>query len=522
MNPTAHIIRRQNVQLRISRSSNALALQQRFLRVMNEQVLPKLEQMFDRIAGPEEWIEIDRLEVDVGALAPDEKEEIWVKNILSAYTKALEKQLPKGNTRRNTPAAQQGELLWYFLEHGLLPWWGVGQNLEEVVKNSLPRIAPLLPDKLVAHAARRRWMRRFDDDLQWEALDTLLQKQFSGQNRANLIPLTLETWQRWFPDAPGHVVRNAYWESVWEASLQLGNFVARWPVLLVVQGMACLPERQESAERLFEAAFRFNDFAKWPTTFQSVWLQAVMPAVQKAFGVLSDAQRRTKSRKMVAKLRRYAGQFPSHHALFSALLEELHPASKTQNESPGPDMAQPTELKHSKKSEAFSEPDGIFVPLAGAVLLHPFLPAFFEQNGLLFDGHFRDTAAQERAVHLLYHVCTGLQHPAEEELPLIKLLCGMPIEQPVERFIEVTEKERSQTLQMLGAITEHWQVLTGVSPDELRGSFFIREGKLRSGEMGLYLTVEEKTLDILLTTLPWGLSPILHTWMKEMLWVEWV
>lgn len=541
MNRTAHIIRRQNVQLRVSRSSNALALQQRFLRVMNEQVLPRLEKVFDRLAGPDEWIEIDRLEVNLGLLEPQEKEEIWAENILRAYSEALEKQLPQENTRRNTPAAQQSELLWYFLQHGILPWWGAGQNLAQLVKYELRHIAPLLPGRLAAPNARQRWVRRFDDELQTEALDMLL----SSQNRANLLPVTLEAWQRWFPDtlSHSHIVRNAYWESLWEAALQPGDLLVRWPALLLKHSLSFLPDGLESAWRLWEAAFRFNDFTRWPAAFQSAWLQAASPAVREAFYTLPLAQRRQMARKIATNLRRYAGQFPQHHAAFTALIKDIGSSVEipqeekkegsghsdthsilqmgTRQETEKTDSILSMQSALKTKTAPLSEPDGIFVPLAGIVLVHPYLPAFFEKNGLLHENNFKDSIAQERAVHLLYHVATGLQHPVEEELPLIKLLCGIPIDQPTERALELTENERTETLQLLRAITENWPALTDASPDDLRGTFFIREGKLRRGDMGLYLTVEEKTLDILLSSLPWGLSPILHTWMKEMVWVEW-
>ena len=37
--------------------------------------------------------------------------------------------------------------------------------------------------------------------------------------------------------------------------------------------------------------------------------------------------------------------------------------------------------------------------------------------------------------------------------------------------------------------------------DELRGSFFIREGKLKTADLGWHLTVETKSYDMLMNTL---------------------
>ena len=182
---------------------------------------------------------------------------------------------------------------------------------------------------------------------------------------------------------------------------------------------------------------------------------------------------------------------------------------------------QPQVDRQPENPRTVPDPDGLFVPLAGIVLVHPFLPAFFGRLGLLTGGQFPDEATRERAVHLLYHAATGLQHPAEEELPLLKLLCGLDFETPIERELDLNEPERSETRQLLQAVITQWAVLEGSAPDDLRGSFFVRDGKLRRGDMGWNLTVETKTWDILLTKLPWGLSPVMHTWMTEMVWVDW-
>lgn len=521
MNHTAHIIRRQNVQLRVSRSGNALALQQRFLRMMEEQVLPKLEQIFNRMAGPDEWIEIDRLDVHIGRLEPGVQEEVWVEKIIRAYTDALEKQLPKAATRRNAPAAQQGELLLYFLEHGILPWWAAGQKLEEAILAQLPDIAARLPSRLNTPNARRRWVCRFDDALQMKTFDIVAKKIFSGQNSGAILSITLEGWQRWFPDAPRTALRHAYWESVWEALQTPEVFFRNWPPALLKRALSFLPDGWASRLAILEKGINAETFTQWPKAFRDAWMQTGWALVRDALFSLPQQNRRAAAKEITLALRRFARQWPDQKALIEAVNEEMTSSKPAQRpEYFKEDMAQ-TPSAQSKTTAPLTEPDGIFVPLAGIVLLHPFLPAFFEQNGLLHEGRFNDAASQERAVHLLYHATTGLQHPAEEELPLLKILCGMPIDTPIERILELSEKERTETLQMLEAMTEHWQAIAGISPDDLRGSFFIREGKLRRGDLGLYLTVEEKTLDILLTTLPWGLSPILHTWMPEMIWVEW-
>ena len=63
--------------------------------------------------------------------------------------------------------------------------------------------------------------------------------------------------------------------------------------------------------------------------------------------------------------------------------------------------------------------------------------------------------------------------------------------------------------------------MEGSTTEELRGSFFIREGKLKTADLGWHLTVETMGYDMLMNTLGWGLSPIQYPWMEKMLWVDW-
>ena len=48
-----------------------------------------------------------------------------------------------------------------------------------------------------------------------------------------------------------------------------------------------------------------------------------------------------------------------------------------------------------------------------------------------------------------------------------------------------------------------------------------RPGKLRRSGTGWHLTVEQQSIDILLGTLPWGLSEIRLPWLEYPLRVDW-
>lgn len=160
---------------------------------------------------------------------------------------------------------------------------------------------------------------------------------------------------------------------------------------------------------------------------------------------------------------------------------------------------------------------GIYIDNAGLVLLHPFLPALFEELGLARDG---ELLQPDRALALLHYLASGQPQAPEYALALPKLLCHLPLtSSPEPVMLHAAEQAEAEAL--LKAVIGHWSALRDTSPDGLRGAFLLRPGKLseRGGEW--LLQVERQTADILLGDLPWGYSAIRLPWMAGILWVEW-
>ncbi|MFM9946765.1 MAG: contractile injection system tape measure protein [Saprospiraceae bacterium] len=166
--------------------------------------------------------------------------------------------------------------------------------------------------------------------------------------------------------------------------------------------------------------------------------------------------------------------------------------------------------------------DAIYLQHAGIVLVHAFLPAFFREAGLLdAKNQFLDHDAQQRGIHLVQFLATGEENLPEYRLLLPKLLCGLPFDIPIERDIVLTEAEKTEADALLKAIIGHWSVLGNTSIAGLREGFIDRTGKLTHTQNGPLLQVEQRTPDILLSRLPWGIGMIKLPWMREMLRVEW-
>jgi hypothetical protein len=176
------------------------------------------------------------------------------------------------------------------------------------------------------------------------------------------------------------------------------------------------------------------------------------------------------------------------------------------------------------------EPHGdgkpIYVPNAGLVLAGAFIPHLFQSLGLLGQdekGRHRmeDAEAVSRGVHLLQYLVDGRTDTEEPLLVLNKLLCGVPIETPVDRSIDPTHAERQMCNRLLDALLAAWPAMDHTTVEGLRETFLRREGRLDRSDAGWRLTVQRKTVDVLMDQVPWSLSVVFHRWMPEPVHVTW-
>ncbi|WP_373398980.1 contractile injection system tape measure protein [Algoriphagus halophilus] len=63
--------------------------------------------------------------------------------------------------------------------------------------------------------------------------------------------------------------------------------------------------------------------------------------------------------------------------------------------------------------------------------------------------------------------------------------------------------------------------MKNVSHDAVRETFLQREGSLEHGFSSLVLVVEKKSVDVLLDSIPWGISMVKLPWMKKGIEINW-
>jgi len=167
------------------------------------------------------------------------------------------------------------------------------------------------------------------------------------------------------------------------------------------------------------------------------------------------------------------------------------------------------------------EPEAITVTDAGQVLAAPYLPRLFSMLDLVADNAFLSPEAAHRAVHVLQYLVFGTTGAPESELALGKLLCGVPLDEPIPRDLPLAARETDAVEGLLRGMIQNWKAVGNTSVAGLRETFLQREGRLVREDEAWRLTVAPRAFDMLIDRLPWGFSIIRHPWMPAMLQVDW-
>ncbi|WP_211944325.1 contractile injection system tape measure protein, partial [Cupriavidus campinensis] len=169
--------------------------------------------------------------------------------------------------------------------------------------------------------------------------------------------------------------------------------------------------------------------------------------------------------------------------------------------------------------------DTHYIGDAGLVLLATYSQRLFGMLDLLDGKTLRDAQAAARAVRCLAWLAHGHDQASEPECVLPKLLCGMPLDAPLVGEGALDAATRRLLDDLIGAVIGHWSALGKTSPEGLRQTFLLREGRLtrESNDSGHHwrLAVKPGPFDMLLDRLPWSFSTIKLPWMQEVMYVDW-
>jgi hypothetical protein len=524
MQPVPHRIRRLSLRVKARSPRDALALRKDLRARIETALLPALGRAFDQIGASEAIVHIPKLEVHVAFSAEDE--------VAAGLASRVERELVRRwgaasgvarvlgsgpspepgalGTARNEPirgqdASADGEgdaplfsapsdMLLHYLSTGSLPWplasldsGHVAAVLQDAAGAELEGIWDrLIPAgfRLADVAFWFRWLQLVPEG-SWPAVARAAAARSSEQERAAWTELA----------------------AVLEGT-DMGGVSRYVRLRLAAAAMAVVARTAghgtnagELASSVLDALRAAGDLPRSARDPDGVSLRDILMRVRLAGDASSDAP------SVDAEAQALERTWPPHELLRPHF--ELTAAARARDALPG--------------AAARAEPLGQNVRHAGLILLHPFLPRFFESTGIKQAGYPALLPSElPRAAALLHVLATGEEEVFEWDADFIKILLGLVLDAqlPVAEGLLVPS-DRAEVEALLSAVVEHWRALKSTSVRGLQTSFLQRRGLVRAVDRGFRLQVEEAPFDMLLAQLPWGIGTVKLPWMNKAIFREW-
>jgi Contractile injection system tape measure protein len=422
---SSHIIQQQNIEIQFDDISYGLGVQNDIADLFYEELLPKMELLFDELTAEKYSVTADKLEIDCGVLSS----QYWKDELVQETLYRLRQQLIMAHKKEITgkeitQKVDQGTFdhLLFFIKKGYLPW---NSRIHSIVE-----LEEMASEKLIAEKPFIDKLKDLFKNEPWTA------ERFSNNFSESLLRKIIE--------------------------LIAGN-------------------KNSELEKIY------HSLNEQKTIFRQKVIYASL------LKILSTDD-------------------PSIEKELPSLLNENVLKEKIQE--------QKKKAERKKKDE--DAPDAIYIENAGLIILHPFLPELFTRIELLVDKKWKDVYSQHTAATVLQYLVTGKEEFEEFNFPLNKILCGMSVDEVLQPAEELAEHARSECDELLKDVIRHWSILKNTSVEGLRETFLHRNGKLAKVENGWLLNVERKGVDILLSSLPWGIGTIKLPWTDGKLFVEWI
>jgi len=497
-------------------------LQERVASWVHGDLLPRLEALLDSLPPVDGHVLLDRLDLVLDAGSSSEG---WEERALAALRTGLLEEIHRklssstdsGAVRVPSPLAFLRGWMHY-LEHGALPWnWTVSDRsdlearlapwLDEVAERSLgPAVAAELAPALGTSAARRRFL-DLSPDLAGRILRTVFGIDLAAlARRGRPLPADPPSGSSGRPGSSGPD-EGAVLERVLRA-LAEGEVLTE-SVLDPARRRGSPDEAGSGTDRPRAALDDRTGSADPGRPDPGV---PIDPAPASRGDAASAGLDRADPEEERAR--------PDASA--DAIRRGSPGADERRNPSSAPRTSDPARVRSATESQLAQ---GVHVVHAGLVLVGPYLPLLFDRLDLqlsrVADG---ETPSRDHATALvvLHHLATGRDDPAEFELVLPKVLCGLRPEASFPGPVALDGPTRDEADALLASVVGHWEALKDTRIDGLREAFLRREGKLSLRDGIWRLQVERKPWDLLLEQLPWSLQFTKFPWMTRTLKTEWM
>jgi hypothetical protein len=544
-----HVIRKQTIDLVFTSHEVAEKHWEDFGGLHKDNGHRSMQELFDEVAPEERWIYIDRLEIDLGIISEDAfrtKYPALLRSMLEKeISSSLSNQSSSTNTSSDNTAAAHEENILHYLIHGTFRWQAMPPEISQQqseedylsvqliqrIESTSPKFIAALRNALRTNqVALQRIIRRFSSRAQVRLKERLLNEmtpttaQLVKSARILLekisakidiaLPtrdqLEIITWQIHLAEDESSVIK--YITEYLEQCLPFKHAALTKNILKKadsVTKVSFLVYLSKHADLLFEQTSNEEN--------PSHWITDELIQLGKHAGVDDpDMSPGNKNRK----------------ALSNDLSQRFQEEKKSCEEESGnesnavfalPDSSVDTTHREDHVpyiTESVIPDQDFYISNAGIILLSPFIDPFFQNAGIDTSRLLKDDHDASLGVHLLQLLTSGSWEDHEGALALNKVLCGRSPVWPAYR-VEKPEQIEKESNELLQTVIGYWDALKRTSPEGLQETFLRRDGRLTFRDEQWQLKVEYKTPDILLGSLPWGLSVIKLPWMHYPLYIDW-
>ncbi|SMD41979.1 hypothetical protein SAMN00777080_0515 [Aquiflexum balticum DSM 16537] len=509
-----HIIQNVTFQVDFEKMEEGLGLQEDLSLIFHQKIEPTLQKIFDSYSTEEFTIKIDKMVVDCGAVDDSD----WEKMLLNRIGEQVEEMLRSEKNigkKQVSKVKTANEVFFYFLQKGYFPWNSPFSDTDSLEKNVF------ITDSFIAEIAYLT--------LRSQKIVTRISNSFSKEFFKKLLKEITKDSERWVKDLTTGFLKqndlnpdmqvefltiflskrkdkeNSDSMNIWMELLKSKHLVNHTKFIKYL--ISKISEQNEMQASLL-SAIKSRSFG----TQEKIKAKIILEKILHSKPDFEHVQWFRDCMALVDDSDQFSDDF---HERLSKKIKLILPKDSNHPENKS------FEMKDQKNNKEEQFEDSIYIQNAGMVLLHPFLTALFENLNLVKDKAFISINHRNQAIGLLEFLVWGDNKHSENSFPLNKILCGIsPGDLWVGEF-EMPQNLKNEGEELLTEVIRHWEVLKNTGIDGLRETFLQRPGKLSHNQNGWKLIVEQKTVDILIGSLPWGLGIIKMPWMAEMLFVEW-
>lgn len=480
-------------------------------------IFPALEEVFDELIPSHRKVRLEKLELDLGRIRRNSTSDELKKLLRDQLIEKI------GITPRNLqPSSGLGEKmrfpegdfdqLIYLIKTGRYPWW-VSLSERKSMASLIQQIQKENPSQI------RKWL--LSKPLLSE--ETLRLSYHLGHKHAQKILLTT------FPDSEKRLIRilqflkTADRISGLRENLLLDFFLQK----TLEQAFARQPSisgawREWLDRQVFnpkqQAPLFPSDLADFllllsePTEVRNAWTSSG----EKVWSIASEV---LLGKKGLAELSENKALAEAKARFIEGIEKPIPTRKRTATAiSPLP-LSQEKNQKLTSTNSTLEE--SYQIRNAGLVLAAPYFPYFFEGLGLTQNRKFINESTQHRAVLLTQALLGSTSDSEEGDLVLNKILCGVPIAQPIPLDWALSKSEQEEIINLLDSMAKNWTVLKSTSGKSMAQGFFIRTGMIREVDQGYQLEIERNSIDLLIDRLPWTFSILKLPWMNQTLFTQW-